>query len=165
MRLGSMTISPLILALALAGSALVPCEARAGGENEGRRTRMVVVLRIAEELDLDEAETIRLATEYRKFDAHRRELLGDKSVAEVELEAALGRHPPDQEELSRLTAELLRIDRELALLPDALFEAIQTMLDTEQKARLALLKAKLQKKLDGERRRRGGGPSAPPSRS
>lgn len=169
MKRGATSILSLAALLGhLALGALVARSAEpgeAGHGDEGRRTRMVVVLRIAEELDLDEEETIHLASEYRKFDARRRELLGEKSVTEVELEAALARQPANQGELARLTDDLLRIDRELALMPDKLFQSLQSRLDTEQKARLALLKAKLQKKIDRERRRRETEPARPPSRS
>lgn len=127
-----------------------------------RRQRTSIILRISEALDLDEDQTLKLAAKYRHFDKRRHELIGQREVTESELETALGRSPQDEPQIRKLTDQLLSIDKELILMPDALFESVQDMLDTNQRAKLALLKIKLQRKIDRERTRRqqkrsGGG--------
>lgn len=126
-------------------------------ETETKRSRTRVVLRISEALDLDEDQTLRFASQYRKLDKRRQELIAERAVTEVELETAVGRDPQDEAQVRTLTDQLLAIDKELILLPDALFESVQDMLDTNQRARLALLKIKLQRKIDRERSRRQDG--------
>ena len=126
-------------------------------ETDTKRNRTRVVLRISEALDLDEDQTLRFASQYRKVDKRRHELIAERAVTEVELETAVGRDPQDEAQVRKLTDQLLAIDKELILLPDALFESVQDMLDTNQRARLALLKIKLQRKIDRERSRRQGG--------
>lgn len=137
-----------------------------------KRTRTLVVLRIADALDLNEEQTLRLGSEYRRFDKRRHELVADRLKTEEKLEQALERKPLDNADLEQLTNRLLTIDKELILMPDALFDSVQDMLSTEQKARLALLKIKLQRRIDRERNRRNakgkGKPAAgaaPPSGS
>lgn len=125
-------------------------------ERRGNRNRTAVVLRISEALDLDEDQTLRLAGQYRTFDKRRHELIGERSVTEVELETALARTPQDEANVRELTDKLLAIDKELILIPDALFDSVQGMLTTDQRGRLALLKIKLQRKIDRERGRREG---------
>lgn len=142
----------LVAALLMA----VPALSEGGKKNDPKRSRTLIILRISEALDLDEEQTLRLASEYRRFDKRRRELIGERSVTEVELETALGRDPQNEADIRRFTDQLLKIDKELILMPDALFESLQDMLDTEQRARLALLKIKMQRKIDRERTRRQG---------
>ena len=118
----------------------------------------MVVLRISEELDLDEDQTLRLASQYRKFDKRRHDLIGQRAVTEVELDTALGRSPQNEPDIRKLTDQFLAIDKELVLMPYTLFESMQDMLklNTDQRARLALLKIKLQRKIGRERSRRDG---------
>jgi len=147
----------LVATLVAVALLVVAPVAEAGAKKkEGRRGRTLIVLRIAEALDLDEDQTLRLGAEYRRFDKRRQELIGERAVTEVELETALGRESPNETDIRRFTDELLGIDKELILMPDALFESLQDMLDTEQRARLALLKIKLQRKIARERSRREG---------
>ena len=126
-------------------------------EQQETRSRTRIVLRISEALDLDEDQTLRFASEYRKLDKRRRELTAQRRVTEVELETAVGRAPQDEARIRELTNQLLTIDKELILLPDTLFESVQPMLDTNQRAKMALLKVKLQRKIDRERNRRKAG--------
>ncbi len=133
-------------------ASVLPAGAQDNADPKRRRT--MVVLRISEALDLDEDQTLRLASQYRKFDKRRHDLIGQRSVTEVELETALGRDPQDEADLRKLTDQLLAIDKELILMPDTLFETMQEVLNTDQRARLALLKIKLQRKIDRERGRR-----------
>ena len=121
-----------------------------------QRSRTLVVLRIADALDLDEDQTLRLGSEYRRFDKRRQELIGDRLVTEAQLERALEQNPLEDAQLASLTSKLLAIDKELVLMPDSLFDSVEGMLTTEQKARFALLKIKLQRKIDRERNRRKG---------
>ena len=147
-----------LLACAAVAALLWTAAADAQGNDakDPKRSRTMVVLRISEALDLDEEQTLRLASQYRKFDKRRHDLIGQRSVTEIELETALGRNPQDEANVRKLTDQLLAIDKELVLMPDALFESLQDMLDTDQRARLALLKIKLQRKIDRERGRRDG---------
>ena len=131
-------------------------EARSERKKDPQRARTLVVLRISEALDLDEEQTLRLGSEYRRFDKGRRELLQQRAGIEVELEEALADPEPDPRRLTESTQRLLAVDRELVLMPDTFFESVQGMLDVEQRARLALLKIKLQRRIDRERGKRGG---------
>ncbi len=151
---GALVGLALVCAIAVVTASVAPAAAQ---ENDGsKRKRTAVVLKISEALDLDEEQTLRLASQYRRFDKRRHELIGQRSVTEVELETALGRSPQDEANIRKLTDQLLAIDKELVLMPDALFESMQDMLNTDQRARLALLKIKLQRKIDRERSRRQG---------
>jgi len=153
-ELGSRAWLAGVLAAALIGSLVVVGVAGAEGQKDPKRQRTMIILRISEALDLDEEQTLKLASQYRHFDQRRHELIGQRSVTEAELETALGKSPQEEDQVRELTDELLAIDKELILMPDSLFESVQDMLNTEQRARLALLKIKLQRKIDRERGRR-----------
>lgn len=152
-RLRAWALSLVVIGSALFGSLLVMAP-DAQAQKDPKRQRTAVILRISEALDLDEDQTLKLASQYRHFDTRRHELIGQRSVTEAELETSLGRTPQDEAEIRKLTDQLLAIDKELILMPDSLFESVQDMLNVDQRARLALLKIKLQRRIDRERGRR-----------
>ena len=144
----------LVASVVLGTMLLVLASPATAEEPNSKRRRTAVILRLSEALDLDEEQTLKLAAQYRRFDTRRNELIGQRRVTESELEAALGRSEQDEAQIRKLTDQLLEIDKERVLMPDALFESMQSVLDTNQRARFALFKMKLQRKIDRERTRR-----------
>jgi hypothetical protein len=126
---------------------------RAGG---GSRGPMLLVLRIAEALQLSDEQTVKLAAEFRRVAAQRRTMLAEKTALEAKLEAQLARKPVDEATVSSLTEQLVALERNLVLLPDELWKSIQPLLTVEQRARLVLLRGKMKKQVDGARQRRRG---------
>jgi hypothetical protein len=126
-----------------------------GGAKKGLgRGRMVAVLRIAEKLGLDDAETIRMAGVFSKAEAERRALAGRRKALTVELETQLALPAPDPARLGTLTVELTSVQRALALSSDTLFTQLGRTLDVEQRAKLAILKDRLQRQVAREQAHR-----------
>lgn len=150
------------LALVLFSFVLAPAVAAASGSSgKGKagarglpRGQMLAVLRIAEQLDLDDAETIRMAGEFRKAHARNRQLQRERKAKIAEIEVALERDPTDTARLEALTGQLAALQREIALAPEALFEEVGTMLDVQQRARLAVIKDRLRRQIEKETQRR-----------
>lgn len=130
--------------------------ARERGAVRGSRGPLLVVLRIAEALQLSDAQTIKLAGEFRRVAQRRRTLLAEKAALNAKLEAVLAQRPLDEGELTRVTEQAVALERELVLLPESLWKAIQPELTPEQRARLILLRGKLKQQVDDERQRRRG---------
>jgi hypothetical protein len=120
----------------------------------GSRGPMLVVLRIAEALQLNDAQTVKLAGEFRRVAEQRRGLLAQKATLATKLEAQLARKPADDGVLTTLTDQIVALEREILLLPEGLWQSIQPVLTPEQRARLILLRGKMKQEIDGERKRR-----------
>jgi len=123
---------------------------RAGGS----RGPMLVVLRIAETLQLNDEQTVKLAGEFRRVAQQRRGLLAQKAALATKLEGQLARKPADDGALTTLTDQIVALEREIMLLPEGLWQSIQPVLTPEQRARLILLRGKMKQEIDGERNRR-----------
>jgi len=132
-----------------------------GGRAGGSRAPMLVVLRIAEALQLSDEQTVKLAGEFRRTAQQRRTMLAEKTALEAKLEAQLARKPVDDAALSSLTEQLVAVDRGISQLPNELWTSIQPVLTVEQRARLVLLRGKMKKQVDGERMRRRARNRAP----
>lgn len=132
----------------------------AGKDRRGRsRGPMLLVLRIAEALQLNDEQTIKLATEFRRVAQQRRELVARRVVLAGKLEEQLAQKTRDDAKLTGLTEQLVALELEIARLPEALWKSIQPVLTPEQSARLVLLRGKLKQQVEGERkarRERGG---------
>ncbi len=124
---------------------------------------MLLVLRIAEALHLDDEQTVKLAGQLRAVEAKRAELIDEKGRLEASLERELDQKPSDKARLEALTKQIADLERRLVLLPEEAFDSLQPMLDVEQRARLVLLRSRLKQQVLGERERRAaGGRGLPP---
>lgn len=127
---------------------------RGGPDPEPRsRVRTYLVLRIAEELDLSEEKALELSRALRKVDQRREELERKRRDVEDRLRRALEGAEGDSQ-LNPLIDEALKIDRELALLPQRGIEDAMDLLTPEQRARLVLFQPQLRKEVRRAVRRR-----------
>ncbi|HZR80985.1 MAG TPA: hypothetical protein VFD92_07800 [Candidatus Binatia bacterium] len=132
--------------------------------------RILLALRIAEALDLDEQQTIRVATQLRAIQDRRRALVDERNDLETRLASELAKPSPDRARLESLTADVAERDRNLALLPEEAFDEIAKGLTPEQRAKLVLLRSKLKAQVQSERDRRARAaddadePASPPPR-
>lgn len=126
-----------------------------GPGQRGGRGRMLVLMRISEELDLTEQQSAALRSAFRDSDTERRTLLGKRTELGDQLEAELAKPKPDDAALTRLTDDIRAIDRQLSGLPEKVFQTFERDLTPVQRARLALLRGKLRHRVERERQRRG----------
>jgi len=129
----------------------------APGGGQGRRGRLLLVLRLSEALHLDDAQTIRVATIFRGVQEKRQKLFEERTQTASRIETELGKQPIDEAALTTLTAQAQEIDRKLALLPGQAFDEVGKDLSVEQRARLVVLKQRLRAQVTREQARRFGG--------
>jgi len=137
------------------------------------RARTFLVVRIADALNLNEQEALKVSNVIRQADGHREELIKQRQALEDKLRAALDKQPPDAAELARLISEGNDIDQKLALVWEDSFRDFQKFLTVEQQARLMLfrrgLQSEIRRAVQGRRAQarrrgwRGGGPGGQPT--
>ncbi len=126
------------------------------------RARTFLVVRIAEALNLNDQEALKVSSVIRQADGHREELIKQRQTLEDKLRAALDKQPPDSAALARLISEGNDIDQKLALVWEDSFRDFQKVLTVEQQARLMLFRRELQSEIRravqgrrGQKARRG----------
>lgn len=129
--------------------------ANATGKGGLPRGQMMAVLRIAQQLDLDDAQAIRMAGKFREAHARGRRLRRERKAGIAELKLELERSPSDPAKLDSLTRKLTEVRREIALGPERLFTEVGTMLTSEQRAKLAIITDRLRNQVEREKQRRG----------
>jgi len=131
------------------------------------RARTYLVVRISEELQLSDADALKVGTVLRQSEERRQALMREREGLATSLRTALAKSPADAAEISGLVARLNGLDQQIALVPEDSFRELQKSLTVEQQARLVLLRRELQgeirramqRRLGG--RRGGAGPDAP----
>lgn len=129
----------------------------AAAEDTGRdRARTFLMLRMVEALDLHDDKALELRNILRRTDERRAALLTEREALHGKLRQALEHTPHDDAELARLVEDGVRLDRELATLPEHSFTEAQKLLTTEQEAKLLLLRRDLQGQVHQAMRKRLG---------
>src|SRR5262249_42896811 len=107
-----------------------PAQTRGAAASPAKPARgpLFVVLRIAEALQLNDEQTVKLAGAFRRIAEQRRTLLAEKAALETKLTAELGKKPPDETTLSSLTDQLVAQEHDIAALPESLWKSIQPVL-------------------------------------
>lgn len=132
-------------------------------EEPGRdRARTFLMLRMVEALDLKDDKALELRNILRRTDDRRSELLAQRETLQGKLRLAIEHTPRDEAAVAALVEEGVRLDRELATLPERSFAEAQKILTVEQQGKLLLLRRDLQGQVhQAMRRRLGGKPAAP----
>ena len=94
-------------------------------------------------------------------DERRSELLAQRETLQGKLRLAVEHTPRDEPAVAALVEDGVRLDRELATLPEHSFSEAQKILTVEQQGKLLLLRRDLQGQVHQAMRRRLGG--KPPS--
>ena len=125
----------------LAGQAAPP-EPGAGAERAEKRSRMMRMLNLAEELELSEAQALKMADTMRQFDERRRPLLEQvRDSAQILRKAsrgdtaAQGQVDPAVQRIFEARAQLTTLEREL-------YQALAKELPPQKRAQLAIALAR-----------------------
>ncbi len=137
-----MTVLSVLLLPVLALAAPPEEEARRDAERMERRERLMRVMGLAEELELDTPQALKLDEALRKFDERRRPLLEQvrdsalvlRNAAEGDA-AAAGQVDAAAQRAFEARAQLAALDREL-------FQTLSKDLSPQKKAKLALFLAR-----------------------
>jgi len=141
-RLAVLTLT-LLPVVALAA----PPEGNEAAERVEKQTRMMRVLGLAEELELNEAQALKMAETMRQFDEKRRPLLEQvRDSAQVLQKAAQGdtsvqsQVDPSVQRVFDARAQLTALDRDM-------YQALAKDLPPQKRARLAIFMARHEGKL------------------
>lgn len=126
---------------------------------EERRTRMMRVVGLAEELGLDESQALRMADTMRQFDERRRPLMKQvRESAKVLREAARG-DASAQSQVDQAVQRVFDARAQLTTLDRDMYQALAKDLPPQKRAQLAIFMArheakmaKLMRKVDREGR-------------
>lgn len=146
----------LLLVAALA----VPLVAMAGfGRERGegyhhKRTRLFLVLRIADALDLSDQKALEVNHVLERAEARRDELREKREALNDEIRDALATAKPDEAKLAKLVDQAVDLDRQRMHAFEESFDSLKKVLTVEQQAKLVLLRAKMH----GEAHGTMGGP-------
>ncbi|HYO51772.1 hypothetical protein [Archangium sp.] len=149
----TLTLLPLVTLAA-------PPEAHDEAEHVEKRTRMMRMLGLAEELELNESQVLKMADTMRQFDERRRPLMEQvRESAQVLRKAAEG-DAAAQSQVDQAVQRVFDARTQLTALDRDLYQALVKDLPAQKRARLAIFMArhegkmvKLLKKIDREGRR------------
>ena len=156
-RLAVLTLSLLPLV-----SLAQPPEEKAAVERAERQTRLMRVVGLAEELELDEAQALKMADTMRQFDERRRPLVEQvQESAQVRRRAARG-EAQAQSQVDQAVKQVFDARAQLTALERDMYQALAKELPPQKRAQLAIFMArhdgkmkmeKLLRKADREGRR------------
>lgn len=115
------------------------------------RARTFLIMRLTEELKLVDATALAVAKVVRTVDDKRLSLRSRRQQVETKIGALLDSNPGDGAALESLVNDANGIDHELALIGEEMGGAIQKFLTVEERARLVLLKPRLQREVRQQR--------------
>jgi hypothetical protein len=152
----TLTLLPLVTLAA------PPPEEKDAAEQAERQTRLMRVVGLAEELELDEAQALKMADTMRQFDERRRPLVEQvQESAQVLRKAARG-DAPAQSQVDQAVQRVFDARAQLTALDRDMYQALAKDLPPQKRAQLAIFMAhhdgkmkrvKLLKKADREGRR------------
>lgn len=124
-----------------------PPEANDAVERVEKQTRMMRVLGLAEELELNEAQALKMAETMRQFDEKRRPLLEQvRDSAQVLRQAADG-DTSVQSQVDPAVQRVFDARAQLATLDRDMYQALAKELPPQKRARLAIFMARHEGKL------------------
>ena len=126
-------------------------------ESERDRARTFLVVRIADALQLSDADALKVSAVIRRADERRLGLVKQRETFESTLRSVLAKTPADPAALTALISEGNDLDQKLALIPEETFRELQAILTVEQQAKLLLFRRELQGEVRNAMERRFGG--------
>jgi hypothetical protein len=138
------TLRPLVLCLMwwpLATWA-APADTSEGLERVEKRIRMSRVLNLAEDLELNEAQTLKMADTMRQFDERRRPLLEQVRTSAQLLRQASKGDAPAQSQVDQAVQRVFDARAQLALLEREQYQALAKDLSPQKRAQLAIFLAR-----------------------
>lgn len=148
----TLTLLPLV-------SLAAPPEPNDAATREEKQTRMMRVLGLAEELELDESQALKMADTMRQFDERRRPLMDQvRESAQVLRKAAQG-DTAEQSQVDQAVQRVFEARTQLTALDRDMYQALAKDLPPQKRAQLAIFMArhegrmmKLMRKMDREGR-------------
>jgi len=154
-RLAVLTLT-LLPVLALAA----PPEGGDEAERAEKRTRMMRVLGLAEELELSEAQALKMAETMRQFDERRRPLVAQVRESAQVLDRAADGDASMQSQVDQAVQRVFDARAQLTTLDREMYQSLSRDLPPQKRAKLAIFMArhegkmaKLLKKVEREGRR------------
>jgi hypothetical protein len=140
----ALTLLPLV-ALAQAS------EEKEAVERVERQTRLMRVVGLAEELELEESQALKMADTMRQFDERRRPLLEQvQESAQVLRKAARG-DAPSQSQVDQAVQRVFDARTQLTALDREMYQALARDLPPQKRARLAIFMARQDGKMKMEK--------------
>lgn len=133
----------------LGADATTPTEPRS---DEVEHARTFLVLRLTDELKLTDEQVLKVSRVLRGIVERQHALRAHRQELEGKITAALGKTPVDAAALEPLIKDSLAIDHDLALLPEETTHELNGVLTVEQRARLVLVRPRLQREVRGQAR-------------
>jgi hypothetical protein len=143
-------------ALVIAAVVLVGSGLRAGAGDRPRRddrVRTLLVLRIAEELDLGDEKALKISRILKEGEERRDALRDQREALAPQLTAAI--EAADEDAIAKLVADARELDRKMMLVASESFAEMDSVLSVVERGKLTLLLPEIRKQLRrGSRRDR-----------
>jgi len=136
----------LVLALTLLPAASMAADGE-GAERTEKQARMKRVLSLAEELELNEAQALRMADTMRQFDERRAPLLRQVHASAQLLRRAAKGDPSAQSQVDQAVQGVFDARAQLTTLDRELHQALSKDLPPQKRAQLAIFLARHESKV------------------
>jgi hypothetical protein len=140
-------LAVLLLPLLPLAVMAAPPEASDAAERVEKQTRMMRVLGLAEELELNEAQALRMAETMRQFDEKRRPLLEQVRDSAQVLRRAADGDTSVQSQVDPAVQRVFDARAQLATLDRDMYQSLAKDLPPQKRARLAIFMARHEGKL------------------
>lgn len=139
--LGAAIALPLALTLALPFAAMA--DPHEDGSRHHGRSRLFLVLRIAEELDLSDEKALAVNHALEAAEGKREELRTKRHELNDQIRAELEKPKPSDAKLDKLIDQSFELDRQRAKSLEESFDGLKKVLTVPQQAKLVLLRARM----------------------
>ena len=143
------TIKRFALGLLLGAAILVPLAAMAEGskrgpdKDSGSRGRLLLVLRMADELDLSDEKALAVSRALKEAEGKRDEIRNKRRELDKQLTDALKQKKPDDAALEKLIDQSIELDRARAKVMEDSFLSLKKVLTVQEQAKLVQLRMRM----------------------
>jgi len=151
-----MTVKRFAWGLLLAVAILVPLAAMAEGPRRGpdkdfgSRGRLLLVLRMADELDLSDEKALAVSRALKEAEGKRDAIRKKRRDLDKQLSDALAQKKPDDAALTKLIDQAIELDRERAKLMEDSFTSLKKILTVQEQAKLVQLRMRMHREMGPE---------------
>ncbi|HEX5744988.1 MAG TPA: hypothetical protein VFZ09_02020 [Archangium sp.] len=126
-------------------------EAKEAAERAERQTRLMRVVGLAEELDLEESQALKMADTMRQFDERRRPLVEQVQEAAQALRKAARGEAATQSQVDQAVQRVFEARTQLTALDREMYQALARDLPPQKRAQLAIFMARHDGKMKMEK--------------
>jgi uncharacterized membrane protein len=140
-RIGYIAVAAAAMLVPLVAIAQAPH--READRDFGSRGRLLLVLRMADELGLSDEKALAVSGALKEAETRRNEIHAKRRQLEKQIREALAQNKPDDAALGKLIDQAVDLDRQRAKAMEDSFTSLKKILTVQEQAKLVLMRMEM----------------------